>query len=555
MPSLAEIRKQIDQADRRLIAALGDRLAAVAAIRTQKCANGDEPFDPGREAEVLANARAAAAAAGIDESASLEAVRAVIGASRRWQQRAQLAESAPSQAGDVIAVAGPAGSFSWAAAHRLLSGEEQRLLGCPTIAEACRAAGQGRAAGALVPISNSIAGPVQSTRRAIAEHDLVVRGELEEPIELCAAAPSGGTLSALQTVHSHPMALAQCRRWLADHPRLRTVAASTTSAAGDAVAAAGDTAAAAIMSREAAEARSLTVLAADIADRPDNHTTFWLVSPRRESDPPAAPARLAARASGGDRTVVRIGRAEVGGDRFVVMAGPCAVESVAQMDAAANAVAAAGALVLRGGAYKPRTSPYAFQGLGPAGVTMLVEAGRAAGLPVVTEVLEPADVVPLAGVVDCLQIGARNMQNYPLLRAAGRVRRPVLLKRGPSATLDELLSAAEYILEAGNPHVILCERGIRTFETATRNTLDLSAVVVLKERTHLPVIVDPSHAAGRSAWVPNLALAAKAVGADGLIVEVHPDPSTARCDAAQAVATADLPALMHALRRVPRPAR
>ena len=242
----------------------------------------------------------------------------------------------------------------------------------------------------------------------------------------------------------------------------------------------------------------------------------------------------------GTRVELRPGLA-VGGGAFVVMAGPCAVEDAEQMTQAAAAVARAGCPVLRGGAYKPRTSPYAFQGLGAAGVRMLTSAAARHGLATVSEVLDPRD--PLEGVT-VLQVGARNMHNSTLLKALAQERRPVLLKRGLSATFDEWLLAAEYLLAGGNSEVILCERGIRTFETATRNTLDLAAVVLAKQRTHLPVIVDPSHACGRRDLVIPLSLAAAAAGADGLLVEVHPRPSEALCDGAQAMLPEELADLM-----------
>ncbi len=234
-------------------------------------------------------------------------------------------------------------------------------------------------------------------------------------------------------------------------------------------------------------------------------------------------------------TTVRIGNVLVGGPEFVVAAGPCAVEDEQQVTAAATAVAAAGARLLRGGAFKPRTSPYAFQGLGEEGLRLLAEAGRALGLPTVTEVVDAADVPLVARYADVLQVGARNTQNFALLKALGAAGRPVLLKRGMSTTIDELLMSAEYVLAHGNPDVTLCERGIRTFETATRNTLDLGAVAVLKARTHLPVLVDPSHATGCRDLVAPLARAAAAVGADGLLVEVHPDPDHALCDGPQSL--------------------
>jgi len=227
----------------------------------------------------------------------------------------------------------------------------------------------------------------------------------------------------------------------------------------------------------------------------------------------------------------------------VVMAGPCAVESAEQIGAAAGLVAAAGCPVLRGGAFKPRTSPYSFQGLGARGVRLLLEAAGEQGLAVVTEVLEPPDLAAFDGVA-LLQVGARNMQNFPLLKALGELRRPVLLKRGLAATVDEWLLAAEYLLAGGNDQVILCERGVRGFEPSTRNMLDLSAVVIAKQRTHLPVMVDPSHASGRRDLVIPLSLAAAAAGADGLLIEVHPRPSEALSDGEQALLPDDLRSLM-----------
>jgi 3-deoxy-7-phosphoheptulonate synthase len=237
------------------------------------------------------------------------------------------------------------------------------------------------------------------------------------------------------------------------------------------------------------------------------------------------------------------GTIEVGGEAFVVMAGPCAVEGASQIDEAAGAVAEAGCAVLRGGAFKPRTSPYAFQGLGGEGVRLLLEAARSQGLATVSEVMEPAQLSALEGV-SLLQVGARNMQNFALLRALSQVRTPVLLKRGMSATVEEWLLAAEYLLAGGNSQVILCERGIRTFEPWTRNTLDLSAVVLAKQRTHLPVLVDPSHASGRRELVIPLSLAAAAAGADGLLVEMHARPLEALSDGAQALLPAELRALL-----------
>jgi 3-deoxy-7-phosphoheptulonate synthase len=239
----------------------------------------------------------------------------------------------------------------------------------------------------------------------------------------------------------------------------------------------------------------------------------------------------------GERTVVEVDGRKVGGAYFATIAGPCTVESREVMMDTARVVRDAGAQMLRGGAYKPRTSPYSFQGLGDAGLPLLAEAKEETGLPVVTELMDVRDLDAVLDVADVVQVGARNMQNYTLLTELGRAGRPVLLKRGLSSTIEELLMSAEYVLKEGNPNVMLCERGIRTFESSYRFTLDLMAVPVLKELSHLPVVIDPSHAAGRRDWVLPMSLAAAAAGADGIIVEVHPEPEQAICDGPQALRT------------------
>lgn len=251
--------------------------------------------------------------------------------------------------------------------------------------------------------------------------------------------------------------------------------------------------------------------------------------------PELLPYPLVARALTPDSTVIEVRGRRIGDGFFGLIAGPCAVETREQTLETARAVAAAGATMLRGGAFKPRTSPYAFQGLGLRGLEILAEAREETGLPIVTELLDPRHVEEVAEVADVIQIGARNMHNFNLLAEVGRVRRPVLLKRGPSATVEELLMAAEYVAKEGNEDVILCERGIKTFERSTRFTLDISAVPVLKRETHLPVIVDPSHASGRSDLVLPLARAAVAVGADGVMIEAHPQPDDALCDGPQQI--------------------
>lgn len=247
------------------------------------------------------------------------------------------------------------------------------------------------------------------------------------------------------------------------------------------------------------------------------------------------PFKLVSREVKVEDTIVTAGKIKLGGGYFSVIAGPCAVESMEQLSVSARAVRDGGAVGLRGGAFKPRTSPYAFQGLEDVGLQYLMQARKETGLSIVTEVVNPSDVGRVADTADIVQIGARNMQNFPLLREVGQLRKPVLLKRGLSATVEEWLMAAEYILSEGNYQVILCERGIRTFETYTRNTLDLSAVALAKRLSHLPVVVDPSHATGHWHLVKPLALAAIAVGADGLLIEVHPEPARALCDGPQSL--------------------
>lgn len=235
------------------------------------------------------------------------------------------------------------------------------------------------------------------------------------------------------------------------------------------------------------------------------------------------------------QSVIRVGDTEVGDKKLAIMAGPCSVESKEQITYVAQEVKKAGATCLRGGAFKPRTSPYAFQGLKYEGLELLEEARAATGLPIVTEIMSPYDIEIFDEKVDCIQVGARNMQNFDLLRLLGQTRKPILLKRGLSSTIEEWLMSAEYIMSGGNPNVILCERGIRTYETYTRNTLDLSAILAVKKLSHLPVIVDPSHATGKFWMVQPLARAAIAVGADGVMIEVHNDPAHALCDGAQSI--------------------
>ncbi len=273
-----------------------------------------------------------------------------------------------------------------------------------------------------------------------------------------------------------------------------------------------------------------------------NHLQVDMVIPIME------PYKLASREVAVNNTIIELGNIKIGEGFFTVIAGPCAVESREQMLETAKGVKQHGAVILRGGVFKPRTSPYDFSGLEVEGLRLLREASQVTGLPIVTELLRERDMDQIEEYADIIQIGARNIQNFSLLRLVGKSSKPILLKRGMSTTIKELLMSAEYILAEGNPQVILCERGIRTFETATRSTLDISAVPVLKEKTHLPVIVDPSHAAGRRSLIPSLARAALAAGADGILIEVHYKPKTALCDSTQQLDIQDFARLMGELR-------
>jgi 3-deoxy-7-phosphoheptulonate synthase len=295
-----------------------------------------------------------------------------------------------------------------------------------------------------------------------------------------------------------------------------------------------------------------------LGDDPSKDTLQALASlPGVEKVTPIAlPYKLACRVEHRERTTITVRDIAIGGPDVVVMAGPCTVESAEQVAEAGRAVHAAGAQILRGGAFKPRTSPYSFQGMAEAGLQIMHDIGRTLHMPVVTECMSTEEVDLVAAYADIVQIGARNAQNFSLLKRVGQIDKPVLLKRGMSTTIEEFLLAAEYVLAAGNPQVILCERGIRTFENATRHTLDLSAIPVLRQASHLPVVVDPSHATGHWAYVTPMAKAAIAAGADGLLIEVHPHPEQALCDGAQSLKPStfntlmqDLTHIAHAVRR------
>ncbi len=545
-----------------------------------------------------------------------------------------------------VAIQGSHGSFSEAAARRRWPDLE--ALPCRDVKDVVAAVRDGRADAGCLPIENSLIGSVTTTydllHEAFGDGRLHLTHEILHPVHHTIMGLPGAPLSGIRRVLSHPVALGQCRIWLAENlPDAELVSAWDTAGSAEIVAQEENPAWAAIAARPAADAHGLVPLGERIEDDPTNQTRFltftrpdaadalrstgttryktslivlvdhkpgmlaltlqafgargvnlmalqsrpersapwtyrfyvdvegsatdprvaealeeiealaaklivlgsyeaWtegshlapqVPPPAHRSAKPAIP--LVDRRRNPEGTVVQVRGLKFGGPHPVLIAGPCSVESQAMLMETATAVAQAGGDMLRGGAYKPRTSPYDFQGLGVKGLRYLAEARERTGLPIVTEVLSWEEVPVVAHFADMLQIGARNMQNFSLLRAASRSLKPVLLKRGPGSTFEEWLMAAEYVLAEGNPNVVLCERGIRTFERATRHTLDLNAVVLVRERTHLPVIVDPSHAAGIRSLVTPLSLAALAAGACGLIVEVHPDPDKAMSDGAQSL--------------------
>ncbi len=543
-----------------------------------------------------------------------------------------------------VAIQGTRGAFSEAAAQQ--QWPEMETISCREVGDVVTAVREGRADAGCLAIENSLVGSVTPTydllQEAFGEGDLHLSREILLPVHHSIMGLPGATLKQVTRVLSHPVALGQCRVWLARHlPDVTLVSAWDTAGSAEIVAREKDPTQAAICGRHAAEAYGLQVFDERIEDDPTNQTRFLTFTrqPAPAADPAVPlktslivwtdhrPGMLAAvlqafagrgvnltslqsrpersapwtyrfyfdvdggreeprlaealeaiealasrivvlgsysswqgegampvaslpnmphlrpkpdlplfdRRQHPDGTIVRVDHVEFGGERTVLIAGPCSVESEAMIIATAEGIARAGADMLRGGAFKPRTSPYDFQGLGVKGLKYLAEARERSGLPVVTEVMSWEEVPLVARYADMLQIGARNMQNFALLRAAGRSGKPILLKRGGGSTIEEWLHAAEYILSHGNPNVVMCERGIRTFERATRHTLDLNAVAIVRERTHLPVIADPSHAAGMRSIVPALTLAGLAAGAQGAIIEVHPDPDHALSDGAQSL--------------------
>lgn len=670
---LSSIREQLSAADRALVEALAARQRLVAEVAQVKAAGASALRDVGREEDVLTRVSELGRESGLDPFHVTRIFREVLGHSLRTQESllAPGLEDRP----EVLHVGyqGSEGAYSHLAAQRHFGtwtgGVVYRgYLGFEPLLEAVEAAQIHRA---ILPLENSTSGSITPNYDLLARMNLAIVGEEIQEVDHCLVATAPVPLSQLRLILSHPVALAQCGRFLATLPHCRVEPFTDTAISARRIREEADPAQAAVASEEAARIHGLVILRRGIADHRENFTRMAVVAGRpeacdlrvpaktslifatrheegallrcltvladhhlnltklesrprpgapfeylfhldfegnlaeaevseavrelqsrasflkvlgsypsrtsagnRPAEPrpritaghrePAAPApshpktggespALASRAHRAADTVINLGpgRGFGGGSRPLVIAGPCAVESAAQVRACARLVKEMGGAMLRGGCFKPRTSPYSFQGHGYEALEWLAEAGALVGLPIVTEVMHPRDIEAVAERADMIQIGARNMQNFSLLREVGQVHRPVMLKRGMMSSIDEWLNAAEYILAHGNQMVLLCERGIRTFETATRNTLDLSAVPVVRERSHLPVIVDPSHAVGVRRFIPPMAQAALAAGAHGVMLEIHPDPGLALSDGPQALTFPMFEALMRDLNQGP----
>lgn len=575
---LARLRYELEDVDRRIVEALGHRQELVDQIAAIKDESGVELRDPARERVVLRLVDAEARTHGVDPYFIVRLFRQIIDQSIRRQQSRLLQGALPDCARITVGYQGPEGGSDHEAAlsHFSVRVGEVQYRAFESVREMLHAVHARMIDYAVMPIEHTATGSIKEAYDLLAEMNLALVGEEIQSSHVAfgdgsstrfvvAAADSmecdrriRTKTSVLFVTRHEKGALLACLNVFADHnlnltkleSRPRPGATWEYQFYVDFEGNCADASVASALRELATRALYVRVFGsyparttaesavADLTIEPATSetpaVTFIAAPTPTASGSPARP-HLVARQTRADDTVIRVERAVFGGDRPVVIAGPCAVESWDQVLACARAARDAGADVLRGGVFKPRTSPYSFQGLGHDGLELLREAGRATGLPVVTEVLSPADLDVVARHVDILQIGARNMQNFALLKEIGRIDKPVILKRGLSASIDEWLAAAEHILAQGNQQVILCERGIRTFETATRNTLDLGAIPVVRERTHLPVIVDPSHAAGIARWVPPMAEAAIAAGAQGLMIEIHPSPADALSDGPQAL--------------------
>ena len=582
---LSSIRERLDQVDASLVEALAERQRLVREAARLKADGGASLRDLPREEDILTRVVARSREAGLDGFFMTRLFREILGQSLRTQEAALLA-TGESAAPLRVGYQGNEGAYGELAARRHFGarGGEVTYLGHEGFEEMLAAVQDGELDYALLPLENTTSGSVTAAYDLLARMDLALVGEevlevdqadnytrmvvvARQPVACDRSIPCKTSL-VFATRHEEG-ALVRCLTVLADHhlsmtklesrPRPRTPWEYLFYVDFEGNIADPDVAAAL---RAMASQTSFLKVFGSYPARTGNEAKPAEPRPRvalPAAGPAAGPAgeapaalekkpyTLASRAHRAEDTVIHVAGVALGGPRAVVIAGPCAVETREQIRACARVVKEMGGQMLRGGCFKPRTSPYSFQGLGYEALDLLAEAGAEVGLPIVTEVMHPADVGPVAEKAHVLQIGARNMQNFSLLKEVGKVDRPVMLKRGLMSSIDEWLSAAEYVLAHGNQMVFLCERGIRTFETSTRNTLDLSAVPVLKEWTHLPVIVDPSHAVGVRRWIPPMAEAALATGAHGIMVEIHPDPQKALSDGPQALTFPMFEQLMHKL--------
>jgi chorismate mutase / prephenate dehydratase len=658
-PSLQDVRNQLDDIDRRIVADLAERDRLVSEVGNLKLALHGNLRDVQREEELLTRLVAEARTTGLDAHYVTRLFREILDHSVRKQQDAFVAHANPAERGTPQSVVylGEEGSYSHQAAcrHFEARGGPVTFRGGGSFEELLQAVHDGAADFAMLPIENTTAGSINEAYDLLARMNLALVGEEVQKVEHCLLALEDVPPSCLKRIYSNSKAIDQCTEFLAALKHCHVESVVDTASAARRVRDDQDLSQAAIASEEAARIYGLKVLKRGIANQKENFTRFVVVArtplqidsriptktsilfstrheegalmrclnvlarhhinltklesrprphtpweyqfyvdfegnvaeprvqqalqdlagecsylkvfgsyPSRttkdsraaepsfrqsarepelaEPEPPQVlpeldkkPYKLASRATRPKDSQFKIGNVVIGGPKPVIIAGPCSVESRDQIMACARIVKELGGHLLRGGCFKPRTSPYAFQGLGYEALDLLEEAGHTFGLPIVTEVMHPSDLAQVAKKADVIQLGARNMQNFSLLKEVGRIDRPVMLKRGMMASIDEWLQAAEYILAHGNQQVILCERGIRTFETATRNTLDLSAVPVVKELSHLPVLVDPSHACGTWRWVPAMSEAALACGANGVMVEIHPEPAKALSDGPQAL--------------------
>lgn len=597
-PELERLRRQLDEVDTRIVEELAARQRLVEEVGQLKSSGDDELRDSSREEAMLGRLAAHGRGAGLDGFFVTRLFRDIIDHSIRRQQEHLLNRENPKRSqARVLSVAfqGTEQATGHLAAQRHFGSRELQAIyrGFETLPAMLDAVKSQRADYALLPIENTTAGSINEAYDLLAQMNLAVVGEEVEKIDTTDTEDAHDTYTRFLVVSATPVrcdlripcktsllfsvrheegALLRALNVFATHSLNLTKLESRPRPASpweyvfyvDFEGNVADPDVEVALTELAAHTVFLKVFGCYPARTTRESRVAEAPSPIVTSEPLAAPAppsasivemlekkpyRLASRAGRAEDTTIQVGHVLVGGTRPIVIAGPCGVESRDQIFACARIAKELGADMLRGGCFKPRTSPYAFQGMGYEGLDLLEEAGRSVGLPVVTEVLHPADVERVARQANVLQIGARNMQNFALLKEIGRVDRPVMLKRGLMASIDEWLSAAEHIMSQGNQQVILCERGIRTFETATRNTLDLTAIPVVRERTHLPVIVDPSHACGVWRWVTPMAEAALASGAQGVMVEIHPDPSKALSDGPQALSFPVFTELMKRLAR------